>query len=116
MFFFCDHLHFIYIIYCSGACLNVSIAVTNSSNKETETTPLIQAITSKISAKLSLSLAQILLLHGADPDVVAGGRLPLLEAVKLDRLEVVRLLLESGVNKEVCDEKVNFYLQIQYFT
>eukprot|EP00088_Acartia_fossae_P001132 TRINITY_DN10424_c0_g1_i1.p1 TRINITY_DN10424_c0_g1~~TRINITY_DN10424_c0_g1_i1.p1 ORF type:complete len:685 (-),score=107.89 TRINITY_DN10424_c0_g1_i1:854-2908(-) len=80
-----------------GACLNVSTLWGNN-----ETTPLLQAVTMHCK-KLALSLCQILLLHGADPDVGAAGKIPIIEAVKLDRLEIVRLLKESGANMNATD-------------
>ena len=90
----------------SGACLNVPVAFSDNGDNEILTTPLIQAICIKSSPKLAHSIAQILLLHGADPDLSVDGRLPLLAAVRLDRLEIVRLLLEAGVNSSVRDNKV----------
>lgn len=99
----------------SGACLNVPVAFSDDGDNEILTTPLIQAICLKSSPKLAHSIAQILLLHGADPDLNVNGRLPLLEAVRLDRLEIVRLLLEAGVKSSARDNKVIFVNMYYYY-
>ena len=43
-----------------------------------------------------MCISQILLIHGADPNLKTRGKLPLHEAARLGRHELVSLLLESG--------------------
>jgi len=82
-----------------GACLNQSIQYEGK-----ETTALLESITLS-NQKVGYSITQILLLHGADPDFESQGRIPIIEAVKLDHFEIVRILLESGADKSNKDSK-----------
>ena len=52
-------------------------------------------------------MSQILLLHGADPNLPGGGELPLQEAARLGREELVGLLLDSGADSHLRDTQVS---------
>ena len=62
-----------------------------------ETSPLLEVV--KVAdPEVSLCMCQILILHGADPDLQVDGQIPLHEAVRRQRSDVVTLLLKAGAS------------------
>ena len=87
-----------------GVCLNIPVL-----DGEEGTTPLLEAVRVK-SEDISVQLCQLLLVHGADPNLEAGGRLPLHEAVRQGRGELVTLLLQAGAQQHLLDRQVGSLL------
>ena len=90
-----------------GVCLNIPVLFGDEG-----TTPLVEAVRT-VTEETSLFITQLLLVHGADPNLEAGGRLPLHEAVRQGRQELVALLLNAGAQQQFIDRQVSAMLRCQ---